>query len=452
MKPYTITIADDEMEAWICFHSDAPLPLERLHHDIAAAGIVAGIDWFLVQDLAEAHQPGQCYRIARGIPPEEGREYFFSRNQYRPPKRLPDGRVDFYNLDTIQNVVQQQILVAKIPPEACKAGRTVTGKEIPASQRELPLPKAGMNVAATEDGHALMSLINGHPVLADGCLRVDPTYTLEGGVDFSVGNITCIGHLVITGDVKSGFSVKGAQDVTVYGVVEGGEIDAGGSISLYGNVFGKQTSRIRSTRHVKGTYIDSAIVEAQKDIVLTRGARQSALRAGGSILALGDGNAIMGGTAQASERIVAYDLGSEGEIATRIEILPGAFDEATCLRFLHHVAVMLETDSAWLVEGFDRQALPEALETMQQTRRDCLIAMPHFVRYFTNRQQVHRTAPGPLGTVIAKGTAYPGVTICIGGASLLLTQPMTHVMFSQTDGTIQVQALDQIDTAVPGVE
>jgi uncharacterized protein (DUF342 family) len=280
--------------------------------------------------------------------------------------------------------VQQQILVAKIPPEACKAGRTVTGKEIPASQRELPLPKAGMNVAATEDGHALMSLINGHPVLADGCLRVDPTYTLEGGVDFSVGNITCIGHLVITGDVKSGFSVKGAQDVTVYGVVEGGEIDAGGSISLYGNVFGKQTSRIRSTRHVKGTYIDSAIVEAQKDIVLTRGARQSALRAGGSILALGDGNAIMGGTAQASERIVAYDLGSEGEIATR--------------------------------------------------------------------QQVHRTAPGPLGTVIAKGTAYPGVTICIGGASLLLTQPMTHVMFSQTDGTIQVQALDQIDTAVPGVE
>jgi uncharacterized protein (DUF342 family) len=452
MKPYTITIADNDMEAWICFHSDASLPLERLHHDIAEAGVVDGIDWFLVQDLAEAHQPGQCYRIALGIPPEEGVEYFFSRNHDRSPKRLPDGRVDFYNLNAIQNVVQQQILVAKIPPEACKAGRTVTGKEIPASQREVPLPKAGMNVAVTEDGHTLIALINGHPVLADNCLRVEPTYTLDGNVDFSVGNITCIGHLVITGDVKSGFSVKGAQDVTVYGVVDGGEIDAVGSIYLYGNVFGKQTSRIRSTRYIKGIYIDSSIVEANKDIVLTRGARQSVLSAGGSILAPGDGTAIMGGTARASERIVAHDLGSEGEIATRIEILSGAFDETTCLRFLHHIAVILETDSAWLVKEFDSQEFPESLETMQQTSHDCLVALPHFVRYFTNRQQIHRPAPMPLGTVIAKGTVYPGVTICIGGASLLLTQPMTQVMFSQTDGVIQVQSLDHIDRAVPRVE
>jgi hypothetical protein len=451
-KPYAITITDDEMEAWIRFHSDAPLSLEQLHHDLTDAGVVCGIDHFLVQDLAEAHQPDHWYRVAQGIPPEEGLEYFFSRNQARTPKRLPDGQVDFYNLDTIQNVVQQQILVAKIPPEACKPGKTVTGKAIPPSRKEVPLPKAGANVAPTEDGQALIALINGHPTLTDDCLHVDPTYTLEGNVDFSVGNITCIGHLVVTGDIKSGFSVKGAQDVTVHGVVDGGEIDAGGAIYLYGNVFGKQKSYLRSARDVKGIYIDSATIEARRDIVLTRGARRSLLKAGGSILMQGEGGAIMGGTAQACERIVSHDLGSDREIATRIEILPGAFDEATSLRFLQHLTVMLDTDKAWLAEQQTQGGPVVPLETMQRTLRRCQTALPHLAEYLTSRRQLRARMPMPLGTVIATGTVYPGVTICIGGASLLLTKPMKHVMFYQTDGTIHVRALEQMDLDFPHVE
>ena len=67
-----ITITDDEMEAWISFDSDVSVPFDQLLGELAEAGVVSGIDWFFLQDLAEAHLPGQPYCIAQGIPPEEG--------------------------------------------------------------------------------------------------------------------------------------------------------------------------------------------------------------------------------------------------------------------------------------------------------------------------------------------------------------------------------------------
>jgi uncharacterized protein (DUF342 family) len=442
VQPYTLSITDDELEAWINFNSEEPLSLDHLRRAIASAGIVCGLDTHLLADLAEARQAGHNYRIARAILPEEGIDYCFSRTLERTPKRLPDGRVDFYNLETIQNVVKQQILAAKIPPELCKPGQTVTGKEIPPSRAPGSLPQAGPNVALSEDGNALIALINGHPVLSEKQLRVDPTYVHEGDVDFSIGNITCIGNLVISGDVKGGFSVKGAQDVTVHGVVDGGAIHAGGGVYLHGNVFGKQKSEIYSALSVYGTYVDSAVITSQEDIILSRGARRSWLKAARRIIMQGHGSAIMGGTAQACDQIVSYDLGSEREIPTQIEILPGAFEATTSLRFLQQLTVLLEADQVWLRDLSEAQPQAASYAAMYQIGQRCLRTLPELIAYCEKRPQLCAQAPKPLGTVLVMGTAYPGVSICIGTASWQLNQPMTNVMFYQEDGAIQVRPLD----------
>jgi uncharacterized protein (DUF342 family) len=439
------------MAAWLCFATDTPLPLEQLHEALVAAGVVYGIDTFLLQDLAEAHQPGHLYRIAQGSLPEDGLEYFFSRHQERTPRRLAHGKVDFYNLDTIQNVVQQQILVAKVPPEARKPGTTVTGKVIPPSDQQVPLPRAGTNVACTADGNALIAQINGYPVLSEHTLRVDPFYTLAGNVDFTVGNLTCIGSLVIGGDVKHGFSVKCAQDMAVHGVVEG-DITAGGPVHLYGNVFGKHKSHIWSAASVYGTYVDSATLEARKDIVLTRGARYSQLRAGGSVLVQGADSTILGGMVQAHARIRSHNLGSEREVATCIEILPGAFDEDSQGQFFQYLAAMLADDSVGLGHYLGPDAVPESVASMQALLHQCQAALPWFSEYCKRRRQMFPLIPMQIGTVVTTGTAYPGVTIRIGGASLVLAQPMTRVMFYQAQSGIQSRPLDRMDPDLAGAE
>jgi uncharacterized protein (DUF342 family) len=439
-KPYTLRRTDDEMEAWICFATDAPVPLEQLQQDLAAAGIVYGIDHFLLQDLSEAHQPGEHYRIAQGVLPESGLEYFFSRRRERTPKRLPDGQVDFYNLETIQNVVQQQILIAKIPPHASQPGKTVTGKLLPPAAQEVPLPQAGRNVARSEADQTLRALVNGYPVLSDNVLSVETTYTLEGDVDFSVGNMTCVGNVVVTGGVKSGFSIKCAQDVIMHGVVDAATIDAGGMVYLYSNVFGRQKGYIRSAVDVQGIYVDATTIEAGKDIVLRRGARHSQLRAGRSVLIQGGGH-LLGGIVQAYECILSHDLGSASGVATRVEILPSAFDEGIQGQFLQHLEALLKEDSAWLEEHRHLGFIVEHVQVMRDTLHRSQTAVQALSTYFQQRRQLRTSTSLRVGTIVATGTVHPGVTVCIGGAVLPITQPLTGVLFAKVEGTIHVKTL-----------
>ncbi|RMF88691.1 MAG: DUF342 domain-containing protein [Nitrospinota bacterium] len=441
-RAYTITLSPDEMQAWMTFATDQPLSLDQMLADLEAAGVRVGIDRFFLQDLAEARQPGQRYLVAQGIPPEAGVEYFFPLEQERKPRRLPDGRVDFYNLETIANVIQEQILVAKIPPEQRKPGQTVTGKPIPPDRGEAVLPAAGANVRVSEDGNALIALVNGHPVLSDHVLSVYPTYTLEGDVDFSVGNLTFVGSLVIRGDVKSGFSIKCAQDVTIYGVVDEAEIEAGGSITLHGNVFGKQKGRIKSGGRVKGVFVDSIRIEAQGDICLSQGVRYSHLQTQGKVLVGGRSGHIIGGTVQALEQIVAHDLGSENEVPTRIAISSPFFDATTSRETLAHIAAVLKADQALLDRYGERELSPPVLHQAQEELKSCQAALHSLESYFARRSHLLPRTPLQVGTIVATGTVYPGVTICIGDLSLEISHPLHGVMFYRADGMIKIQKLE----------
>jgi uncharacterized protein (DUF342 family) len=282
--------------------------------------------------------------------------------------------------------------------------------------------------------------VNGYPVLSHNVLSVETTYTLEGDVDFSVGNITCVGNLVVTGDVKSGFSIKCAQDVITHGVVDAATIDAGGTVYLYSNVFGRQKGYIRSAADVQGLYVDATTIEARQDIVLRRGARHSQLRAGRSVLIQGGGH-LLGGTVQAYERILSHDLGSASGVATRVEILPGAFDEGIQGRFLQHLEAMLKADSAWLEEHHNLGTAVAQVQVMRDILRHSQTAVKALSTYFQQRQQLLASTPLRIGTIVATGTVHPGVTVCIGGVLLPITRPLTGVMFAKVGGTIHVKTL-----------
>jgi uncharacterized protein (DUF342 family) len=440
---YTITLGNDDMVAWICFNTDAPVSLTQLQDDLAAADVVYGIDQFLLADLAEAHQPGARYCIARGLPPDDGLEYGFSLSSERTPQRLEDGRVDFHNLNAVQNVLQQQVLVTKLPPAARKAGRTVRGADVPPPYHDVPLPQPGSHVALSADATSLVALTNGYPVFIDNVLSVETSYMVDGDVDFTTGNLTCVGHVVVSGDVKNHFSIKGAQDVTIHGVTDGGTIDAGGSMYLYGNVFGQHKSHITSASSIHATYIDAATVRARKDIILTRGTRHSDLYAGGSVLVQGDEGHIIGGTIRAHRRILAHNLGSERAIPTQVEILPGAYDTATSTTFLAFINAIIEDDKTCLAQGLPSPKLGEHVAELRALLHQGQHAVRCLSTYLHKRQQLLPIMPLQSGTVVATGTVHPGVTVCIGHASFRVREPLMGVMFYKVNNAIHMRALEE---------
>jgi uncharacterized protein (DUF342 family) len=228
-------------------------------------------------------------------------------------------------------------------------------------------------------------------------------------------------------------------------VVDGGHIEAGGRVDCYGNILGQQKTSLRSAGSIRGSYVDAATLDSQQDILLTRGVRRSHLRAGRSVLVQGEHSYILGGTVQACERILSHDIGSERELPTRVEILPELFDTAIQERFVAHLATLLEADQRQLTQTSIFEAGPAAVQTIHALLHQCRNALPQFVEYFQMRHGILPPVPLYTGIVAATGTVYPGVTICIGNASLVITQPVSHVLFYQTAGRIHSTPLDSVD-------
>jgi uncharacterized protein (DUF342 family) len=100
--------------------------------------------------------------VAEGEKPVNGRDasiqYFFELDKSKARlKESSSGRVDFKELNLIQNVVANQPLGKKLPAEKAKHGKTVTGKIITAKDGRGRSPPPGQEREAgrQRDDHHL---------------------------------------------------------------------------------------------------------------------------------------------------------------------------------------------------------------------------------------------------------------------------------------------------------
>jgi uncharacterized protein (DUF342 family) len=202
------------------------LKQNRVYHGINEEKLTALSDNPIYREKVE---------VAEGTKPINGKDayikYNFETDQTKIQlKEGANGKVNFKELNIVQNVVQNQPLAKKIPPENGTNGKTVTGKILYAkSGNDIPLP-LGTNVHVGDDGDSILSDINGQVILANGKINVEPVLTIEGDVNLKTGNIIFLGTVIITGNVEDGFSVKAAGNIEVRGTVGKAEIDAEGDI------------------------------------------------------------------------------------------------------------------------------------------------------------------------------------------------------------------------------
>jgi len=122
------------------------------------------------------------------------------------------GRVDFKEINLIENVVAGQVLAIKIPATEGKPGVDIYGNEIPASDGKDIALQPGKNTILSDDGVELKSEIDGHAVLIGNRIKVDPIYYVNGDVSYETGNINFLGTVVIRGSIKDDFVVRATGD------------------------------------------------------------------------------------------------------------------------------------------------------------------------------------------------------------------------------------------------
>jgi len=367
--------------------------------------------------------------IAEGTAPINGKDAYIKYNFETDERKVrlregSDGKIDFKELNIIQNVVENQPVAIKIAPEKGKAGWTVTGKMLDASDgREVNLP-VGNNVHVAEDGATILATINGQVVMSNGLINIEPVYTVDNGVNLKSGNIDFRGTVMVNGDVEDGFFIKADGNIEVNGSVGKADLDAQGDIIIHQGINGKGEGRIHAGKSLWARFIQNANIQSGSMVVASDGIINSNIVADERIVCQGKRAAIMGGKLRAGEEINAKTLGnptSGTETICEVGYDPKSKEEMDRLQMEKDNATKLLDDMKPNITTLtnlkqQKKTLPEDKETLLQdllTKRNQLLTDLKKIEESLKKVQEYLNSLKARGRVSASQKIYPGVKIII---------------------------------------
>jgi uncharacterized protein (DUF342 family) len=429
----TVEIAEGEMQAFLQVLPPGPggcdMTVETYISLLKSNHVTYGIKEDFLRDFADRPVYREKVEAAAGLKPANGKDaymlYNFEADQNKVHLREGlNGRMNFKELNIIQNVVENQPLAKKIPPAQGVSGKTVTSKIIPAENgKDISLP-LGKNVHATDDGITILADVNGQVLMVADKINVEPVYVVDSDVNLKTGNIIFLGTVVVNGNVEDGFSVKATGNIEVNGTVAKAELEAEGDIIIHQGINGKNGGIIRAGKSLWARFIENTFIEAGNMVFAQDGIINSHVDAVKRIICQGKRANIMGGHLRATEEINAKVLGnstSGTETVLEVGFDPrnkkelvelGAAKEAA-EKELEDIKLNLQT----LINiKKQRKSLPEDKEASMKElmeRRQVLITELKKTVVEIQKVQEQMNSLSVRGRISASGKVYPGVKIFI---------------------------------------
>ena len=309
-----------------------PIFPETILRELKEAGVTNGIDEEAIRAIVAEKKWGERVEVARGKPPVQGEdgsvEYFFETDPKPHPRELDGNRVDYREIDLINDVAKDALLARRIPPKPGRIGMTVQGDAVEGRNGKEVFIKAGLNTYFADGKDLeLRAATTGSVSLRAGVVHVENVLTAKDGVNFASGNIDFPGDVVIDGDVMTGFSVRSGGKVEVRGVVEDACLEARGNVLVKGGFKGSGRGKIRAGGDVFVKFVENQSVEAEGSVHIGNTCVHARINAGDKIeLSTGSG-AVIGGHLRAKQAIIAKVLGNNLYASTTVEIMADPFDQ-----------------------------------------------------------------------------------------------------------------------------
>jgi uncharacterized protein len=450
-----------EMKAFIVIHRPGPHGADpaasRIRSYLELNHVVDGVIDDTLESLEANPVYGENILIAEGTRPKNGDDakvvYSFDTDRRIKIKEV-EGRVDFKELNTINNVVDGQVLAKLVPPERGQAGMTVTGKILPAKDGKDRQLVTGNNVRLSDDKKQAIATTNGQVIISGERISVEPIYSVDGNVSLkNGGNIVFLGSVEVKGNVEDGYSVKAAGNVEVHGTIEKCEIDSEGDIIVHNGITGKNGAIIKAGGNIWAKFIENATVEAGGIIVVNEGIINSNISCDHKIICRGKRASIVGGSIRASEEIDAKNLGSVAGVETNCEV---GFDPK--------LKVELEMAQEKLKQQQKEQGDVElnmgTLEKMIKARKDApqdkkdyyenlklrAAELLHQIRETQDEiervlRQINELKNN--GKISASGKVYPGVKVQIKDAFLEVRSEYCAVSFVAEQGIVKMTRYEE---------
>jgi len=359
-----------------------------------------------------------------------------------------DGRIDFHKLDIIQSVVVGQVLATKIPAENGKAGKTVTGRIIPARDGRDHKLFAGKNTHISPDGMQVIADINGQVVFKNGKINVEPILEINGDVDLTTGDINFPGNVVIFGSVNDTFKVYSGGNIEIKGNIGKAEVVAEGNIVVRQGIQGKDEARIICSGDLFARFVERSIVRVEGDVIIPEVLLHTRVDCKGRIICTGGKRSqIAGGVVRALYEINAKFLGAEAYTETIVEVGIDPEAEDKILELTHRKAEIekelpditkqLNNLSMMLAKGPLPPDKEEQFNILSLKNAELREEINSIEEQYSEIQH-YLESLGKDAKISASKTTFPGVKIKIKNAILVVKSEYKYVTFYREEGIIKI--------------
>ena len=452
-----IKISNDKMKASIEItppDGGKMLSCEEMIKVLHEGNVVFGLDTDTIDAICRHPVFDQEIAIAKGVEPVHGKDgkmqYHFELSKSRTPRLLEDGRVDFHELNLIENVRAGDVLITAIPPTPGEPGKNVLGEELPPIPgKPVILPK-GKNVDISDDGHQLIASTDGQVEIVNHKVNVCELYEVKGNVDNSVGNIDFVGNVVVRGNVLTGFAIEAGGTVEVQGVVEGATIKAAGDIILRRGMQGLNKGVLITEGDIVAKYIEHSNITAKGD-VKSEAIMHSRVRCGGKLILSGKKGLIVGGLVRVWQEISAKMIGSPMATVTELEV---GIDPELRERYkeLKDELVKVESEIKKADQAVQLLKKLEGLNKLDEQKKQLLVKsiktkvlltnnFMEMKKEFVNLEE--KLEEEGSGKVKVLDVIYPGTKVTIGSPMMYIRENIQYATLYRDEADIKIGAYEK---------
>ncbi|GEM_PF-603896 len=454
LQQMKISISDDGTRAFVTnddLSEDASLTEETLTQILGEKGIVFGIKGGLMIALVAAAAQRAPVLVAEGLVPVTGKdgwiEYLIDVRRLEPMEEK-GGRVDLHNLHRIHNVKKGERLAIIHPPEAGIPGMSVKGMPIAAKIGKSAKFVRGAFVAHDpDDADALVASEDGNLIVkADGTIEVQPVLTIRGDIDFSSGDIDFIGSLVVTGDVKSDFTVKVQKNVEIHGNVGDATIVAGGNVLIKNGFLGRGKGSVVASGNVAIQHVLNQSITSDKKVTIEREAVCAKITAGDAIIS--PKARFVGCVLRGGNEIDVLNLGNGDDtqaivrVGRRAELLENCKALTADLEQLNKRSAEIRDYVYKLVRMQLDAPLTEEQNNLLERQKTLQAEIPADAGRLQKEKSEIETALQTTGSarLTVRGTVYVNVLVDINGVKKLMQNALKEVVFTEKNGKIEEQS------------
>ena len=415
-----VFVTSDRLTAWVFAYPPVgdgkELDRDMLAKALGEKQVTYGIDGALLDALPG--RPDRYFRLymaARGRAAVQGKDGrvidMFSR---RPERKLvvdEFNRVDYASISFIQNAEEGDTICRIVAPTKGEEGKTVLGQDLPARDgRPAAVPK-GRNTALNDQGDALVAAKTGHVEFNGRTFQVKPVMDIDGNVDYSTGHINFLGDVHVHGDICTGFTVRAMGNITVDGVVEAAEVEAGGDLIMVKGAQGDNRAVLRASHSIFAKYLENCCIYAMEglhaDCIIN-----CDVYCDGLVEVRSGRGTIIGGSIRAAHEVSAEVIGSRSECRTDV-VLGGL----PCQEFDHEVLMREIADLTEELEKTECQPeSPTKFTRMSKLRMQLSLNKSKLEQFDQDLKELSENPDDPGVRRLTCSVTYPGASVSIGPA------------------------------------